>query len=172
MAMGTVSGGSYTICKGGPNPGAMPPRCIVEVDFGNAALTLSGGPQKFGVAGTIPIRIADLPFSFTIFAGSFSTDAAVDKGGTCPPATQPFISLAVQANVTLTGTGDVTVGCSPLTVTSLTFTQGDVANATGLCGGNIPSVYVSQVKTLVAQAVTPAIEDAVKKGIEGQACFH
>jgi hypothetical protein len=167
---GTQQGVSYTACPAGPKPGATPPQCIIEVDFGNASLVVSGGTPVM-VTGTIPLRLADLPFTASGLGQNINGDATIDTNGVCPGGSQAFIALSVQATLTQTDTGVPTVGCSAFSVTSLTLDQTAVTSAVGICG-NVPSIDVALAQTVVGQALTPILEAAIKQGIEGQACLH
>jgi hypothetical protein len=167
---GTQQGVNYTACPAGPNPGATPPQCIIEVDLGHASLTLTGSTTIM-VTGTIPVRLEDLPITASAFGQTLSGFATLDNGAVCPPTTESFVALPVQATLTWTGTGAPTVGCSALSVTSLNVDQTAVTNATGICGG-IPAAFVATAQSVVGQALEPILAAAIKQEIQAQACLR
>lgn len=51
-----------TVCPGGPDPNANPPKCNAEIDIGNAKLDVkTAGPHNIVITGPLPIRLRDLP---------------------------------------------------------------------------------------------------------------
>jgi hypothetical protein len=172
----TTTGATVTFCPNGPMPNAMPPQCIVEVDFGNASLTLTNGPvdggvQEIDLTGTIPLRLADMPVSATTILGPFSGDATINAGAVCPVSTtESFAVLDVQAKLTESGSAPVIVGCSPLGVLSVTLTASQVQGDSNVCG--VPSQFVSLGEAAFSQLITTVLQDIIAQGITSQACLH
>jgi hypothetical protein len=152
----------------------MPPTCFVEVDLGDATLTLNAvGAGSWNVTGTVPLRIADLPLSLTYLGTTYVTDAVINSGGTCPVSTtEAFAVIPVTATVTSTSSNEPVLGCSDVMVTSLTVSQTDLTNVVGLCGGNIPAFLLSTAKSIAAQLLTTFVEDAIAQAITTKACLH
>jgi hypothetical protein len=127
---------------------------------------------QFNVSGTIPIRLADMPV--TANPGALSGDATINEGAVCPISTmEMFAVLSVQAQVQQQGSGPVVVGCSALSVSSVTLSMSEVQSNTNFCGGNIASSgFLSAAQQLFAQTFTPELQKIVTQGITTQACLH
>ncbi|CAN5781079.1 hypothetical protein BH09MYX1_BH09MYX1_19200 [soil metagenome] len=73
------------VCPGGPDPHAKPPTCRAEIQLGNAKLHVdaanyatAGGLPAIRIAGTIPIRVKDLPITVSLLN---SVEIGVGEGG-------------------------------------------------------------------------------------------
>jgi MYXO-CTERM domain-containing protein len=73
------------VCPGGPNPNANPPTCRAEIQLGNAKLRLdaanyasANGLPAIRIAGTIPIRVKDLPVNVSVLG---DVNIGVGEGG-------------------------------------------------------------------------------------------
>jgi hypothetical protein len=169
---GTQQGATYTLCPAGPNPNAMPPQCIVEIDLGNAALTVtSPSAGTWDVSGTIPVRLADLPITATILGVQGAGDGTINAGAVCPiSTTEAFAVFTVQASGTSTGNGPVVLGCSAVSVTSLTLSASEVQSDVNACG--FPPALVSLAESLLSQVLTPVLKSAITQAIQSDACLH
>ena len=73
------------VCPGGPNPNANPPTCRAEIQLGNAKLRLdaanyvsANGLPAIRIAGTIPIRVKNLPVDVSVLG---AVNIGVGEGG-------------------------------------------------------------------------------------------
>lgn len=170
------SGISCTFCPGGPDQNSNPPKCIMEIDLGNAALNLmaaapDGGPPQVNAVGPIPMRIQDLPLTCSYLGIPFSANAAVNGNSACPPSPQTFANVSVQALLAVNDTTPIDalrVGCSALTSITVDVDAGDLSNAMQFCGG--PVALLDALKSIFISAFAPVIQQGVVQAIDGQVC--
>jgi hypothetical protein len=168
LAIPTSSGGTfpvlYTACPGGPDGGATPRRCIVELDVAHAALGWqSSGGAAYHVAGTIPVRLAYLPIDASVNGVPTSASLSVTGNGACPPSPQTFVAVPVDASVDL--------GSPPVAQLGYALDAGAtaaaLAAATTFCSG-------AELGSLVAPFLEGLIADALRAefaaNIEAQLC--
>src|SRR5262249_52676648 len=101
---GTTAGFAYTLCPNGSNPAANPPVCFAEVDWTNAALTVTTDTTTaIELTGTLPLRIQDVPLQTTCSIGH----VAFDGDGACPGGNFGMVPVDLQITI---GSASLAVG--------------------------------------------------------------
>jgi MYXO-CTERM domain-containing protein len=79
--------GTLRVCPQGPDKNANPPRCVADINIGNANLKIDAiTPSSVRIHGTIPVRVQNLPLNVPILG-----DVNVGLGsGTCAGGTPNF----------------------------------------------------------------------------------
>lgn len=91
-----------SICPGGPDGGATPPRCIAEVEAGAFTLA-STAPNAVTLAATLSVQLDDTPISLDVDPGPTVTlHVGYGANGTCVEGVRPSVSpRALPVTVTL-----------------------------------------------------------------------
>lgn len=178
---GSASGFDYTVCPGGPNPNANPPKCSAEIDIGNAALNMSvASPYDLKITGTIPIRLANLPLHVQgLCIGSFCAinadiTAALNGNGACPGGT--FDNFPVDVDI------EIHVDQNPNHVARFGYSQikvKQIVNSSAaddnlndhlqICGGALGSI-LNAVKGLILGQFTDTLIGTLSSTIDEQLC--
>jgi hypothetical protein len=133
---------NYTVCPGGPDLGASPPKCGIEIDFQNAKLDISSiDPHHIAVVGPLPVRLQNLPVETDLG----DVTVVLNGNGACPNAAQTFanIGLRLELSVEMNSLADQGVpddknaryGYSRAVATKLELDKADLENALKFCGG-------------------------------------
>jgi hypothetical protein len=155
----TQVSGSITVCPGGPDANATPPRCIVEVDFATAMLTfetVSG--EAFSVYGTIPFRMQDLPVDVNAVGSTASGSVTLNGNDACPGAMQTFLSVPVDVAFNLGGsTGG---GLTVVADVDRTAIESGVNVCGGLSGAGslLAAPLADEIERIAEQYLTAQVE--------------
>ncbi|HRI71751.1 MAG TPA: hypothetical protein PK156_46280, partial [Polyangium sp.] len=135
------------VCPGGPDANASPPKCIAEIDIGNAQLNIdTATPHNIKITGPLPIRLANLPISLG-FLGS--TAVRLTSNGCNTPSEFANIDLDVDLSLEVdTDQSHARYGYSKLKVNKLDVNQDQLRNALTFCGG-FTGTILNTVKGLV-----------------------
>jgi hypothetical protein len=94
ISLGITTG---KVCPGGADPNANPPKCVAEIDIGNANLNIdTATPHNIKITGPLPIKLSNLPIDLG-FLGS--TSARLTSNGCNTPAQFADIDLDVDISI-------------------------------------------------------------------------
>jgi len=163
----------YTICPGGADPNATPPKCTAEVDVANADLTIKTvGPHNVTVTGTLPVRLQDLPIDIDYGFVTDSTTGVLDLGGDCG-ATQSFAQIPLDVDISVETDQDAThsrVGYTRLKFNKLDSDQNAIEQSLTFCNGGVTTWLLNTLKPLLIGMLYDQLIGTLKGQVEGQLC--
>ncbi|MBL8744313.1 MAG: hypothetical protein JNK04_24570, partial [Myxococcales bacterium] len=126
----------YTICPGGPDEAANPPKCVAEIDLANADLSVQpSAPHNVVVSGTVPLRLQNLTFDSDL--GSMVI--TLNNNDACPGENQEFAPIGATINISVETDLDpahARQGYSKIRIQDVTISQSDIEDAIKLnCDG-------------------------------------
>ncbi len=160
-----------TICPGGADPNANPPKCIVEIDVGNAKLQITtAGPHELKISGPMPIRLQDLP----IDAGWLGDMKVVLNGnGGCPPGAQTYADVNIDVPISVEIDVDPAhsrKGYTKLNIGEVTIDEGKLQDSAKLnCEGFIGQIANALKGVLFPQLIGP-LKDTLNTSLQDQLC--
>ncbi|MCC6554351.1 MAG: hypothetical protein IT372_15320 [Polyangiaceae bacterium] len=145
----------YTLCPGGADPNASPPKCVAEIDIGNAQLAIDPlAPHNLRIHGPLPIRLQNLPIE--IDYGIFGTDTAIatlNGNGGCPPNNQTYANIDLDVDISIevdTDPAHSRQGYSRVRIGEVTVNQNQLEDALHLdCGDSITGSILDFLKGLI-----------------------
>jgi hypothetical protein len=170
---GSQTGIDYTICPGGPDPNANPPRCVAQFDLGNADLSIQpSAPHNLVIAGTIPVLLPQLPFEGTIGFIPCNFDITMTGNDSCPGEAQTFADVGVSISISIETDEDPTharQGYSRVRISQVNISQADIESALGFCGG-LCAAIVDLAEGLIVDQLFGGIQDTLISAVEEQLC--
>lgn len=161
---------TITICKGGPDPNANPPKCVAEIDIGGAKLNLStAGPHDLLVSGPLPIRLRNLPIE-----GCLTNNQITLTGNNgCPGGQQDYADVNLDVDVSVeivTNQALSQHGYTSLKV-DVAITDNDLKDALHVCGGGLGGlINIGFIKDLVFGQFAGPLKDTLTSQINDQLC--
>ena len=165
------------ICPNGPMPNAMPPQCEAEISLAGAKLKLNAiTPHSIKIAGTIPVRLQDLPLHVDVkilcIPASGDPDIGIGNGGcngsipNVTPADIPVdIELPLIAETISPREGYMKVDAANAVV-NVTIDKSVVQ----ICGGGFIGAAANALKgTIVGQFTAPLVNQ-IKSALQSQLC--
>lgn len=161
---------NITVCPGGPNEGANPPKCTAEIDVGNANLSVTTkAPHNVVISGPLPIRLQDLPINTCLG----SMQATLNGNNACPPSAQTFANVGLNVDISIeidANPAHSRHGYTKLKVVNLTINENQLEDALHFNCGGIFSQIVDFLKGLLfGQLVSPLL-DTLQEQIDEQLC--
>ncbi len=160
----------YTICPGGPDAAANPPKCVAEIDIANANLSLQPeGPHNITITGDVPLRLQYLPFDSDIGG----MEIVLNNNDACPGENQEFAPIGATIRVSIETDDDPTharQGYSRVRIEEVTISQSDIENAIKLnCSGFLGTIADLLKGVLVGQ-LFGGLQDTLVGAVEEQLC--
>jgi len=176
---GSALGIDYTLCPGGPDGGQSPPKCVAEIDLGNAQLQIDPtAPHSLRIHGPLPIRLQNLPIE--IDYGIFGTDTAIatlNGNGGCPPGEQTYANIDLDVDISIeidTDQAHSRYGYTRVKVASLSVNENQLEDAIHLnCGdspsGSILNFFKGIVVPMLADGMIGTLSDSLNQQLCQQA---
>lgn len=164
---GSQLGIKYDVCPGGPDANANPPKCIAEIDIGNAKLNIdSANPHNIHITGPLPIRMQDLPIDVTLLIIPSTTHLHMSSNGCNTPAAYADVNLDVDISVEVdTDPNHISrAGYSRVKVNKVDIDQTQLGNAISFCGGGLASGVLNTLKGILL----PLLIDPLVGSLTGQ----
>lgn len=158
----------YTICPGGPDDAANPPKCVAEVDLGNANLSItSQNPHNLRITGPLPIRLQYLPIDTDLGDVTLS----LNGNGSCPGGSFANITLDVDISIEIDDDpANARYGYSRVRIGQVNISESQLENAIEFCDGGILDELLDLLKgVVIGQLVDPLIE-TLQETLEEQLC--
>jgi len=176
---GSMAIAKYKLCYGGPKPGEMPPKCIVEIDvskLSNVKL-VSATPHELQVAATVPIRLQRLPIETRDLLGNSPAYASATVGtGSCDAV--GFVGVPVTAVVSLESVPDdpthaVRAGYTRIKIDpkKFTFDQATLKGAFKFCGGSAMDGFLNLFSGLIADSIMGGLGDQLAAPLSDATCM-
>lgn len=160
---------NYTVCPGGADSNASPPKCDAEINLGGAELAITPiGPHNIQVAGEIPLRLQYLPLTSSIC----DMDITLNGNDSCPGDQQDFAMIAVTLEVSIETDLDpahARLGYSRVRVVTVDISKPDIESALHFCGGFCSDV-AEFAKGLIVDQLFGGIQDTLVGTLEEQLC--
>ncbi|WP_437603422.1 hypothetical protein WMF28_17650 [Sorangium sp. So ce590] len=166
----------YTVCPGGANPDANPPKCTAEIDVGSAALQIEPGPpHNLRIRGPLPVRLQSLPILIDFLITDSTVIATLNGNDACPPDSQTFtnITLDVELSVEI----DVSPqhsrqGYSRVKIVRLDIDEDRLESSLQLdCGDSIAGDILDFLSPVVLPLLTGSLADTLKGQLDQQLCL-
>lgn len=171
---GSQFGISYEVCPDGPDPNGNPPKCVAEIDLGNAQLDIkTSGPHNITISGPVPLRIQDLPMDITYFFIPSSLDITLSGNQDCPGG-----GAATFANINTTIPISVEIDANPahsrhgytkLVIGDITIDDQQIEDSLHFCGGFDAGLLNSLKGIIVPQLISP-LKDTLSGTVNEQLC--
>ncbi|WP_437878637.1 hypothetical protein [Sorangium sp. So ce513] len=165
----------YTVCPGGANPGANPPKCTAEIDVGSAALQIEPGtPHNLRLRGSLPVRLQNLPILIDFLVTDSTVVATLNGNDACPPDAQTFTNIPV--DVELSVEIDVNPqhsrqGYSRVKVVRFDIDEDQLASRLQLdCGDSVTGTILNALGPIVLPLLTGSLSDMLKAQLDQQLC--
>lgn len=160
----------YTVCPGGPDATANPPKCVAEIDIGNADLSMQpAGPHNIQVSGLVPLRLQYLPFDSDIGG----MEIVLNGNDSCPGDNQTFAPINVSIDISVETDQDpahARQGYSRVRINAVNINQGDIEDAIKLdCSGFLGTI-ADLLKGLLVGQLFGSLQDTLVSSIEEQLC--
>ncbi len=164
---GSLSG---TICPGGPDPNANPPKCQAAVNLGSSTFVIdSVTPNAVKVAATIPLELDDTPvdadFGFTLKVHvGYGANGKCGDNGTVSVDPKPLpvtVSMPLVAETTAPRTGYTKIDVDNA-VFDLSAVSEDDVHLCADCG------FASSVCNAGLKLIKGTVVDQLKKNLDGQ----
>ncbi len=157
----------YTICPDGSPPGA----CTVEIDLASANLSVTPtNPHNIQIAGTIPIRLADLPIDNDVD----DLNLTLSGNNACPNENATFANVNATFEISLETDLDPShqarFGYSKVRVVQLNISKTDLENAIEFCNGGLVSAALNFFKGFVVDQIYDQFLGSINGTIEEQLC--
>jgi hypothetical protein len=163
-ASGTFTGGSYTFCPAGADPGASPPSCTLELALASATATLTATSSQYHLAGRVPLRVQSARLDYSIAGSAGTSTVTLSATQACPAPGAPFAPLDAEVSFEVAAApGDAVVVQAALSETQLEA-------ALALCGGTLGS-FAATVRPIIATSVAAFVEEEVVAELERQLCL-
>lgn len=168
-------GVTYEVCPGGPDPNSDPPKCVAEIDVGNAKLTLAtADPHDLHIAGPLPIRMRDLPVKLDFgFLGSSTIDVTLTGNNACPGSQADWDPIPLTVDISIEIDADPAHsrhGYSKVKVVKLDIDTNQLNGTIKICG-NLLANILDAVKGLVIGQLTGPLVGTLQKQIDNQLCM-
>ncbi|WP_437718563.1 hypothetical protein WMF45_20300 [Sorangium sp. So ce448] len=166
----------YTVCPGGADPNASPPRCAAEIDVGSAALHLEPRtPHNLRIRGSLPVRLQNLPILIDFLVTDSTVIATLNGNDACPPDDQTFtnINLDVELSVEI----DVNPqhsrqGYSRVKIVRLGIDEDQLESGLQLdCGDSVAGDILDFLSPIVLPLLTGSLADTLKAQLDQQLCL-
>lgn len=170
------SGTGYTVCPGGADPNASPPRCTAEIDVGSAALQIEPRtPHNLRIRGSLPVRLQNLPILVNLLITDSTVIATLNGNDACPPDDQTFtnINLDVELSVEI----DVNPqhsrqGYSRVKIVRLDIGKDQLESRLRLnCGDSIAGDILDFLRPIVLPLLTGSLSETLKAQLDQQLCL-
>jgi hypothetical protein len=162
---GSVGGGyTYTLCPNGANAGASPPVCIEETLLGSAALTMTSSSSDIKFAGTMPLRVQDVPALVGLTVCTPTITLVTNGDSSCPGGNFEPVPVDIDVHVDVAEGSSLTVG----QVIDTSAVETNVTNQTSMCG--VPSCTGLCCLTNACNCALSSVADwtAVKNSLAGE----
>ncbi len=171
---GSQLGIDYDICPGGPDANGNPPKCIAEIDIGNAQLSLTtAGPHNLHVTGPLPIRLQQLPIDIVYFFIPDSATLVLNGNGACPNDAQTFAQIPLNVDISIETDADMAhsrFGYSRVKIQSVSIDQNALESSINFCGGGFSNFVLNALKGIVVDMLISPLIDTLQTQIEDQLC--
>lgn len=169
---GSQLGIKYDVCPGGPDANANPPKCIAEIDIGNAKLNIdTSNPHNIRITGPMPIRMQDLPIDVTLLIIPSTTRMHLSSNGCNTPAAYANIDLDVDISIEVdTDQSHARYGYSKVVVNKLDINQDQLQNSISFCGGGLASGTLNTLKGLILPLLIDPLVGTLSDTIGQQLC--
>ncbi|MDC0681840.1 hypothetical protein [Sorangium atrum] len=170
------SGTGYTVCPGGADPNASPPRCTAEIDVGSAALQIEPRtPHNLRIRGSLPVRLQNLPILVNLLITDSTVIATLNGNDACPPDDQTFtnINLDIELSVEI----DVNPqhsrqGYSRVKIVRLDIGKDQLESRLRLnCGDSIAGDILDFLRPIVLPLLTGSLSETLKAQLDQQLCL-
>jgi MYXO-CTERM domain-containing protein len=169
---GSQLGIKYDVCPGGPDANANPPKCIAEIDIGNAKLNIdSADPHNIHITGPLPIRMQDLPIDVTLLIIPSTTHLHMSANGCNTPAAYADVNLDVDISVEVdTDMTHSRAGYSRVKVNKVDIDKNQLGNAISFCGGGLASGILGTLKGILLPLLIDPLIGSLSGQIESALC--
>lgn len=169
---GSQLGIKYDVCPGGPDANANPPKCVAEIDIGNAKLNIdTADPHNIHITGPLPLRMQDLPIDVTLLIIPSTTHLHMSSNGCNTPAAYANIDLDVDISIEVDN--DMTHarhGYSKVVVNKLDINQSQLENSISFCGGGLASGTLNALKGIILPLLIDPLVGTLTDTIGQQLC--
>ncbi len=169
---GSQLGIKYNVCPGGPDPNGNPPKCIAEIDIGNAKLNIdSANPHNIHITGPLPIRMQDLPIDVTLLIIPSTTHLHMSSNGCNTPAAYADVNLDVDISIEVdTDQSHSRAGYSRVKVNKVDIDKDQLGNAISFCGGGLASGVLNTLKGILLPLLIDPLIGSLTGQIESALC--
>ncbi len=162
---------SYTVCPGGADAAANPPKCVAEIDLANADLSVQpSAPHNVVISGTVPLRLQNLPLD----TGLGDIVITLNNNEACPSENQEFAPIGATINLSVETDLDpahARQGYSKIAISEVTISQSDIEDAISLdCGGGILGFLADALKGIIVGQLFGGLQDTLVSSVEEQLC--
>ncbi|MDI3286385.1 hypothetical protein [Polyangium sp. 15x6] len=169
---GSTAGIGYDVCPDGPNEGSNPPKCVAEIDVGNAQLNIdTSTPHNIKITGPLPLRLQDLPIDISYFGIPDSATARLTGNGCTTPSTFANIDLNVDISIEVdTNPAHSRHGYSRVKVGTLSVNETQLQDSLEFCGGGFSNFVLNAMKGIVFDLLVGELIGTLSETIEEQLC--
>jgi MYXO-CTERM domain-containing protein len=164
----------YKLCPGGADPNASPPKCVAEIDLGNANLSITTEPNhNIRIQGPLPLRLQNLPINVDYGLFDEDVDMSINGNNACPGDTQTFQNVNLNVNVSIEIDPDTShsrYGYSRIRIADLTVNESDIENGLEFCNGGFTGALLDAIKGLVIGFLVDGIVGTLGDTIEDALC--
>ncbi|MEJ7728343.1 MAG: hypothetical protein WKG00_03930 [Polyangiaceae bacterium] len=159
----------YTICPGGPDAAANPPKCTAEIGVGDSNLVLTPeGPHNLKITGTMPLRLQYLPMDSDLGG----MDITLSGNQSCPGDPSEYAQIPIRVNLSIESNKDTSQsfhGYSRVRIEEFWVDKNAIENSIEFCGGLIADI-AGFLKGFVVDFAYDALIGTLGEQIEQQLC--
>ena len=162
---------TITVCKGGPDEGANPPKCVAEIDLGNADLTITPtGPHHIVISGPLPLRLRNLP----IEGCATNNHITITGNAGCKDEPQNFAEINLNVPISIeidANPAHSRHGYSKVVIGDIGIDEGALKNSVEICGGGIGGILnIGFIKDLVFDQFAGPLVGTLQGTLDEQLC--
>ena len=169
----------YALCPGGADPNASPPRCVAEINLGNAQLQIDpvgpSAPHSLRIHGPLPLRLQNLPIE--IDYGILGTDTAIatlNGNDVCPPGNQTYANINLDVDIAVEIDKDPAhsrQGYSRVRIGAISVNQNQLSGALHLdCGDSVTGTILNFFKGIILPLFLDQLTSTLSDELEQQLC--
>ncbi|HVK66093.1 MAG TPA: hypothetical protein VM694_16535 [Polyangium sp.] len=169
---GSTAGIQYNVCPGGPNENANPPKCVAEIDVGNAQLNIdTSNPHNLKITGPLPLRLQNLPIDIVYLFIPDSATARLTGNGCTTPSAFANVDLNVDISIEVdTNQAHSRYGYSRVKVNALSINEGQLQDSLEFCGGGFSNSVLNAMKGLIFDLLVGELLGTLTEQVESQLC--
>jgi len=165
--------GTLTVCPGGPDPAASPPKCIVEINIGGIKdiKINSINPHDVTVAAKIPIRLRNLPLDVPLLGGA---TAGLGVGSDC--GTLDYVDVPTTADISLEKIPNDALHAAradytKINIKTIDFDKKPVEDNFKFCGGGIKAFILNLIKGIAVGGAIGGLTDRIAGPLQDATCM-
>ena len=164
----------YTVCPGGPDAAATPPKCIVEINLKGLknVKIVSATPNVLNIQATIPIRLRNLPLKVI----GISMTGGLTSGSASACDTGEYVDVPTTADIALEAIPEdakhaARGGYTKINIKKVDFQQKIIEDNFKFCGSGVGTSILNALKPLLIGSVIGGLTGNLTAPLQNATCM-